>query len=50
MTRNYKSLVRNLLWFAFVSVLAIVILQTNPILGLFSAVVGGIVFGILLFK
>jgi hypothetical protein len=46
---NHKSKIINLLWWAFASLVAIVLLQTNPLLGLAVAVAGGIVFGILLF-
>jgi hypothetical protein len=37
------------LWWAFVSLTAIVILQFNPILGLGSAIVGGLALGLVQF-
>jgi hypothetical protein len=46
---DHKSKILNLLWFAFASLVAIVLLENNALLGLAAAVAGGIVFGILLF-
>ena len=43
-------MIRNLLGWAFISLVAIALLQFNPLFGLVAALVGGIGFGILLFK
>lgn len=47
--RNSQFLIRNFLWWAFMAMLAVVIVQVNPLLGIGIAIIGGIVFGILLY-
>ncbi len=47
--RQY-SVFRNFFWWIFASLVAIALLQVNALLGLAAALVGGVVFGILLFK
>ncbi len=48
--KNHKSEVISFLMWLFVSLVAIVIVANNPLLGLLAAGVGGIVFGMFLFK
>jgi hypothetical protein len=47
--KNLEPTIRNLLWWAFASLVAIVTLGNDALLGLAAASVGGIIFGILLF-
>ncbi len=44
-----KAWARNISWFVLLSLLAVVLVETNALLGLIIAVIGGIMFGILLF-
>jgi hypothetical protein len=44
------SVLRNVFVWFFASIMAIVLLQFNPLVGLAAALIGGIVFGIVLFK
>ncbi len=46
---NHKSAIIKVIWWVFVSLVAIAVLENNALLGLASAVVGGIALGILLF-
>jgi hypothetical protein len=43
------SVFRNIFFWAFVSAVAIALLQFNPLVGLVAALIGGVAFGILLF-
>jgi len=47
--QNSKSLIRNLLWWVFASLIAIVVVEMNTLAGLAVAIVGGIILGIRLF-
>ncbi len=47
--RPLQFIIRNVLWWTCVALVAIVIAQANPLLGIGVALVGGLVFGILLF-
>ena len=44
------SVFRNVFVWVFVSLVAIALLQFNPLVGLGAALIGGVVFGVLLFK
>ncbi len=44
-----KSWARNISWFVLLFLVAVVLTETNALLGLAVAVIGGIVSGILLF-
>jgi hypothetical protein len=46
---NHKSKIINVLWWAFAAIVAIVLVETNALLGLAVAAIGGIILGILLF-
>ena len=46
---NYKLQITKLFWWAFVSLVAVVLVQMNALLGLAVAVLGGIILGVLLF-
>ena len=50
MNSKQYSVFRNVFLWAFASVVAIALLQFNPFVGLAAAVIGGIVFGLWLFK
>lgn len=45
--RNSQFLIRNLAWFVFAVVVAVVVIQRVALLGLAFAIIGGIVLGIL---
>lgn len=49
--RNHakRSEIINISWWVFVSLVAIVLVETNVLLGLAVAVIGGIILGVLLF-
>ncbi|MDE3089827.1 MAG: hypothetical protein KGJ80_10655 [Chloroflexota bacterium] len=49
MNSKQYSVFSNFFWWVFASIVAIAILQFNALLGLAAALVGGVVFGILLF-
>ncbi len=50
MTANQmKAWARNIFWFVSLSLLAVVLVETNALLGLAGALIGGVLFGILLF-
>lgn len=49
MNSKQYSVFRNVFVWVFVSIVAIALLQFNPLIGLVAALIGGIVFGILLF-
>ncbi|MBI5305145.1 MAG: hypothetical protein HY868_23640 [Chloroflexi bacterium] len=46
--RNLQFAIRNLAWFFFAVLLAVVVIQRSAFLGLAIAITGGIVFGILI--
>lgn len=46
---NHKSEIINILWWAFVSLIAIAITEMNALAGLVIAILGGIILGIRLF-
>lgn len=46
---NHKSTILNILWWTFVAIMAIVLVEINAVLGLIVAIVGGIILGIRLF-
>ena len=48
--RNLKSAIRKLLWWALAVWVAVALLQFNPLIGLGGALIGGILFGLTLFK
>jgi hypothetical protein len=48
--RKQFSIFRNLFWWIFASLVAIALLQLHPLVGLAAALIGGVVFGILLFE
>lgn len=50
MNSKQYSVFRNIFVWTFASVVAIALLQFNPLVGLAAALIGGVVFGILLFK
>jgi len=45
--RNLKLVIGNLAWFAFATIVAVVVIQRVALLGLAFAIIGGIVLGIL---
>jgi len=45
--RNSQFLIRNLAWFAFATIVAVVVIQRVALLGLAFAIIGGVVLGIL---
>lgn len=49
--RNHakRSEIRNIFWWVFVSLVAIGLVETNVLLGLAVATIGGIILGVLLF-
>ncbi len=49
MNSKQFSVFRNIFFWVFASVIAIALLQFNPLVGLAAAAIGGSVFGILLF-
>jgi hypothetical protein len=44
------SVFRNVFWWAFAALVAIALLQFNALIGLAAAIIGGVVFGLWLFK
>lgn len=47
---NMKAQIVKLLWWALAVWFAVALLQINPLIGLGGALVGGILFGLVLFK
>ena len=47
---NLKSTIRNLLVWALAVWVAVALVQWNPLIGLGGALIGGILFGLALFK
>jgi hypothetical protein len=47
---NYKLQITKLFWWAFVSIVAVVLVEINALLGLAAAIIGGIILGVLLFS
>jgi hypothetical protein len=47
---NLKAAVAKLFWWALAVWVAVALLQLNPFIGLGSALIGGILFGLELFK
>ena len=48
--RNLKSAIRKLIWWVLAVWVAVALLQFNPLIGLGGALIGGILFGLTLFK